>query len=167
MAFTEQKRIFANFIFSGLEGVNAAIKAGYSARSARQTASRLKKDPEIHAYLAGLREGQAARLAIDSDQWLLETAAVAYSNLQDVVETENAGQENERIKFVAAIQDLPRMVTAGIKKIGHDSLGRLQVTMHSKASAQTNMGRHFGMFKQDNAQLGECWKKYLEWLDSG
>ena len=162
MAFTEQRRIFANFIFQGLDGERAAIEAKYSAKTARSQASRLLKDPEINAYLEGLRTSQQLRTEIESDQWLYETAAVAFSNIQDVVKTETEGKNKGAIVLRANIQDLPREVTAAIKKVGYDALGRLQVTMHAKGPAQTNLARHWGLFDKGIQDLG---KELLERID--
>lgn len=47
MALTEKKRRFIDALRSGLVGAQAARKAGYSAATAAQAASRLMKDPEV------------------------------------------------------------------------------------------------------------------------
>lgn len=48
---TAQKRKFAVALMSGMSQKDAAIKAGYSERSARSKGSQLAKDPEVIAFI--------------------------------------------------------------------------------------------------------------------
>lgn len=49
---TAQKRKFALALISGMSKKDAAIKAGYSANSARSKGSQLAKDPEVIAFIS-------------------------------------------------------------------------------------------------------------------
>lgn len=49
---TAQKRKFALALISGMSKKDAAIKAGYSEKSARSKGSQLAKDPEVIAFIA-------------------------------------------------------------------------------------------------------------------
>ncbi len=49
---TAQKRKFAIALMSGMSQKDAAIKAGYSEKSARSKGSQLAKDPEVIAFIA-------------------------------------------------------------------------------------------------------------------
>lgn len=48
---TAQKRKFALALMTGASKKDAAIKAGYSEKSARSKGSQLAKDPEIIAFI--------------------------------------------------------------------------------------------------------------------
>lgn len=48
---TAQKRKFALALMSGMSQKDAAIKAGYSEKSARSKGSQLAKDPEVIAFI--------------------------------------------------------------------------------------------------------------------
>lgn len=48
---TAQKRKFALALISGMSKKDAAIKAGYSEKSARSKGSQLAKDPEVIAFI--------------------------------------------------------------------------------------------------------------------
>lgn len=53
MALTAKKKLFADAILAGKSQTDAAIEAGYSAKTATAAASRLvNKDPDVIAYLA-------------------------------------------------------------------------------------------------------------------
>ena len=49
---TAQKRKFAVALMSGMSPKDAAIKAGYSEKSARSKGSQLAKDPEVIAFIS-------------------------------------------------------------------------------------------------------------------
>ncbi|WP_180298183.1 terminase small subunit, partial [Snodgrassella communis] len=54
MAMNEQKELFARAIVDGLSNKEAAIKAGYSEKTASATGSRLRKDPDVIAHIEQL-----------------------------------------------------------------------------------------------------------------
>lgn len=55
MAMNEQKRSFARHLLLGKSNRDAALAAGYKAKSASSQGARLAKDPEILEYVAKLR----------------------------------------------------------------------------------------------------------------
>lgn len=61
MAFTEQKRKFVDAVRSGMSATRAAIKAGYSEKTAAQAASRLMKDKDVLAALDRKEKINAAK----------------------------------------------------------------------------------------------------------
>jgi phage terminase small subunit len=56
MALTGKKLLFANAVLAGSSNGEAAITAGYSAKTAPQAGSRLVKDQAVVAYLAARRK---------------------------------------------------------------------------------------------------------------
>lgn len=58
MALTAKKRLFADAVIAGKSNKDAALAAGYSAKTAAQSGSRLVKDPDVKRYLAK-RRGEA------------------------------------------------------------------------------------------------------------
>ncbi|QYG01864.1 terminase small subunit [Massilia sp. NP310] len=61
MALTGKKRAFADAVLAGFSNKEAAIRAGFSEKTASAAGSRLVKDPDVKAYLeqrraAGARE---------------------------------------------------------------------------------------------------------------
>ncbi|HEE0082158.1 TPA: terminase small subunit [Citrobacter youngae] len=59
---TAQKRKFAVALMSGMSQKDAAIKAGYSEKSARSKGSQLAKDPEVIAFI-----GRKKKEVIETD----------------------------------------------------------------------------------------------------
>lgn len=61
---TAQKRKFALALMSGMSQKDAAIKAGYSERSARSKGSQLAKDPEVIAFI---RRKKSEKVEVDDE----------------------------------------------------------------------------------------------------
>lgn len=59
MALTGKKRLFADAVNAGNSNRDAAIAAGYSAKTASAAGSRLVKDPEVVGYLKERRKAGA------------------------------------------------------------------------------------------------------------
>ena len=58
---TAKQRLFTDAVEAGKSNKDAAIAAGYSAKTAMQAGSRLARDPAIAAHLAGLKLGATAK----------------------------------------------------------------------------------------------------------
>ena len=56
MALTRKKRAFADAVLAGLSNKEAAIRAGFSEKTASAAGSRNVKDPDVKAYLDAHRE---------------------------------------------------------------------------------------------------------------
>ncbi|MBJ9687508.1 terminase small subunit [Burkholderia vietnamiensis] len=61
MALTGKKRLFADAVLAGKSNRDAAIAAGYSAKTASAAGSRLVKDKDVAAYLAERKKKPAPK----------------------------------------------------------------------------------------------------------
>lgn len=61
MALTGKKLAFAKALLAGKSNKEAAIKAGYSEKTASPAGSRLAKDPAVQAYLAIAKKQQTVK----------------------------------------------------------------------------------------------------------
>lgn len=66
----------------------AAIRAGYSKKNARQQGSRLYTNPEIKAQIDEAIEKQKERIQVSADEVLLELKKVAFSEASDLSTSE-------------------------------------------------------------------------------
>lgn len=60
---TAKQRLFTDAVEAGKSNKDAAIAAGYSAKTAAQAGSRLARDPDIAAHLSALKLGTKATKA--------------------------------------------------------------------------------------------------------
>ncbi|WP_343711896.1 terminase small subunit [Inquilinus sp.] len=78
MALTPKERRFIDEYLVDLNGAQAAIRAGYSERRAKQTASELLDKPEVAAAIEAAQAARSERTQVTQD-WVLD-------RLQEVVE---------------------------------------------------------------------------------
>jgi phage terminase small subunit len=76
-----QHRRFAEEYVIDFNATHAAIRAGYSKRSAHTTGYRLLKDAEVQKMLTELIEKQAAKAGVSAERVLKEISSVAFKKI--------------------------------------------------------------------------------------
>jgi phage terminase small subunit len=157
---TPMQQDFVNYYLISLNATEAAEKAGFSAKTARQKGSQLLSKVNIQAAIEEERKKKAAQLAIEQDNVLLEVASILHARLDDVVEW-----SAESITF-KELEDIPMHARKAIKKItvktvtrtndsGETSETTRTVEMHDKVRAAEFMGKYFGLTTGDKGNGGD------------
>jgi phage terminase small subunit len=158
MALTAKQQRFVDEYLIDLNATQAAIRAGYSKKTADQQASRLLTNVKVGEYLAKRRNDLQGRVEISQDMVLRELAKIGFSDIRKVVRWGETmvsmvdGEEGEAEEMVPyhglAMIDSTEIddITAGA--IAEVSQGRdgLKVKLHDKKGALVDIGRHLGMF---------------------
>ncbi len=90
---TAKQELFCHAIVQGLRNSEAAIKSGYSKRSAAVQANQNLKDPKIQARITALREQTSKALDITSESQLFDLEAIK----------QEAGKEKNFSAMISAI----------------------------------------------------------------
>lgn len=147
---TEQRKRFADRYFDTLNGTQSAIYAGYSETTAKVQASQLLSDPEVEAYISGLKAKAEEKHGITKDRWMSELENIGFSNIQDFIETGNT------IKDISQIDSNKARAVLSVKKtVTESEYGSKEVVefkLHDKLNALDKIGRHLGYFEKDNEQ---------------
>jgi phage terminase small subunit len=103
-------------------GTQAAIRAGYSAKTAAQIGSRLLRNASIATEIERRREKSAAKVGLTRERVLRETELIAHSNLTDFLVdsatgnvTLREGAPADAWKAVASISRTPGMFGVAVK----------------------------------------------------
>lgn len=148
MVSPRQLQFIEEFLID-LNATQAAIRAGYSAESARKS-YRLLRSPPIRAALADARARQAARLGITADRVVGELARVGTSDIRRLFDAEG------RLKPLAALDDA---VAGAITSIRIMTRGRprddaptevdhvVEIRLWDKNTALEKLGKHLGLFR--------------------
>ena len=88
---TERRQRFIQEFLQDLNGTQAAIRAGYSPRSARTTADRLLTNADIQAAIAVAKQERAERVAVTAEQVVEELTKVAFADLGDFMRIDPDG----------------------------------------------------------------------------
>jgi phage terminase small subunit len=136
----ERYRKFVAAYLRGLNGTQAAIKAGYRVKSATCAGTRLLKIPEIAAAIAAGKKEIVAERCVTADRVLREYARIAFSDMRNYVDWDKDG-----IKLMPqeAIDDFKAGAIADID-ISQDG-AVAKVKLHDKKAALDMVARHVGL----------------------
>lgn len=80
---TERQKRFAEFYLAEPNAAKAAIRAGYSERSAAQAGYRLQRQPEVQAYIAQMLSGMREARVADAEEVLAFYTSVMRQRVHD------------------------------------------------------------------------------------
>lgn len=163
MALTDKQKRFCEEYFIDLNATQAAIRAGYSPKTAEQTASRLLRNVKVQEYIAKRQKELSRSTEITQERVIKELALIAFSNNADYahvvekkmqVEADGAlvdvlDKDGNPVMYRTVEPVLTEELTeeqkralAVIKK-GRDGL---EVKSCDKVKALELLGKHLGIF---------------------
>ena len=83
MALTDKQKRFCDEYLIDLNATQAAIRAGYSPKTAEQTASRLLRNVKVQEYIAKRQKELSRSTEITQERVIKELALIAFSNNAD------------------------------------------------------------------------------------
>jgi phage terminase small subunit len=143
---TPRQQRFVEEYLVDLNGKQAAIRAGYSPKTAEVTASQNLRIPKVQAAITAAQARRSQRTEITQDTVLRELAVLAQSDIRDYV-IDNQGNVAVR---EGASADAMRAVSSLKKKITHTDAGvtfETTVTLWNKPMSVRMAGEHVGLFK--------------------
>ena len=133
-------------------GTQAAIRAGYSERSARSIAGRLLTKDNIQREISRRQKDLQRRTEVSQERVVKELARVAFADATDYVQVEtrtvekNDGTElSYQTVTLTETAELSADQRAAIASIKQGTNG-VEVKLHDKIKALELLGRHIGMF---------------------
>lgn len=152
---TPKQRRFVDEYLVDLNATEAARRAGYSAKTARQSGSENLTRAKIQRAIAEAMQQRAKRVELDQDRVLRELAAVGMSNIDHYTVEPATGRVVLR---EGASEDAVRAVSSVKVKSRTDDDGNTEVEtelkLWSKPVALKLLGQHLGMFVQRHELSG-------------
>lgn len=145
-----QRRFVAEYLID-LNATQAAIRAGYSAKTAVVQGPRLLGNVGVQSALQRAMEDRAKRTDITADRVLRELAKLGFSNMQDYVRLTPGGDPAidlsgiDRDQFAAVQEVTVEDFTDGRGDDARD-VRRVKIKLADKRAALVDIGRHLGMF---------------------
>lgn len=138
----KQKRFCEEYLID-LNATQAAIRAGYSPKSAHAIAAENMQKPTIRARIDRAIAEQSKRTGINADRVVRELARVALANADDIIDASTA-----TLKKDVSRDDTAAIVSVRVKTIPTaDGPGvEREIKLHDKLKALELLGRHLGMF---------------------
>lgn len=155
MKLTDKQEKFCNEYLIDLNATQAAIRAGYSPKTAMEQGYQLLQKTSVAAFIQERRKELQEVTGITQKRVLEEYAKIAFSDIR------KAFDENS---LLIGIKDIPDDIAACLSSIEIDQLwgqsmdGKIQigetkkVKVWNKINALDSLARHLGMFEKDNEQ---------------
>lgn len=137
-----QKR-FVDEYFVDYNGTAAAIRAGYSPKSAKDIAYELMRNPDIQEMIELKNARLSARLGVSQERIKNELASVAFANMRNFVDIKNGVLE------VKNMEDISELDSAAIQEITvtPTKTGKvIRVKLADKKAALELLGKTENMF---------------------
>lgn len=166
----DRQQKFCDEYLIDLNATQAAIRAGYSEKTAYSMGQRLLKNVEIQSYISERKQDRVERTEITQDMVLKELALIAFSKATDyasVVEKTayTTNKDGERVpmldcegnpvtyKTVDAVktEELTEDQKRALASVKEGKNG-IEVKPHDKVRALELLGKHMGMWT-DNLQV--------------
>jgi phage terminase small subunit len=168
MLNSKQQRFVDEYLID-LNATQAAIRAGYSARTAGAIGDENLKKPEIAAAVEKAIAERSERTKITQDRVLSELAKIGFADIRRAVrwysqaniaavdddpDSEALVEEGAvRVRVANQVElvssdEIDDATAAAISEIGQSSTGALKVKLHDKRAALVDIGKHLGMFRE-------------------
>lgn len=160
----KQERFVAEYLID-LNATQAAIRAGYSKKTAKQMGAENLTKPDIAAAVAESQQKRSERTQITQDRVLAEYAKLAFADIRKAVKwgesvavvTEGEGGEDINLRHSVALlssSDIDDDTACAISEVSQGKDG-LRLKMHDKKGALDSVARHLGMFKDKIEHTGK------------
>jgi phage terminase small subunit len=146
---TDRQRRFVEEYLVDLKAGAAAIRAGYSEKSAETMGARLRGLPHVRAAIEEAMAKRSRRLRITQDRVVTELARIAFADIRDFVDWDASG-----VTLRPACELGPDQ-TACVAEIVENPGKGLRIKLHGKPQALAALARHLGTAVKpapDNAQ---------------
>lgn len=156
---TPKQRRFVEEYLVDLNGTQAAIRAGYSQKTARTIAAENLAKPDIAAALSAAQEKRAGKVEVTAERVLREYAILAFADMAHYLRFDEQGQA------LLDWENMPKEATRAISEItqeeymvgaGDDArvVRRTKFKLHNKGGPLDSVAKHLGMFIERHELTG-------------
>ena len=138
----KQKRFVEEYLID-LNATQAAIRAGYSEKTAYSSGQRLLKHVEIQAAIQKRQSKRAVRTEVTQDRLINELAWLGFSDLRKVATWDTTP---DSIKLTGSA-DIDDDTAAALSEFSLTPTG-FKVKLHDKLGALDKLARHLGMYSE-------------------
>lgn len=149
MPLRPKQQRFVDEYLKDLNATQAAIRAGYSKKSAMQIGEQNLRKLEIKAAIDEAIRERSERVKVTQDEVLRELKRIALYDPRSVMEW---GPDGFKIKSSDELSEDAARIVAGISESPSQWGWRRQIKLADKLRAAELLGKHLGMFT-DNVQV--------------
>lgn len=146
MKLNEKQQKFCEEYLIDLNATQAAIRAGYSIKTATEQSSRLLRNVKVKSEIDKLIAERSKRTGINQDRVIRELARIAFVNPNNVIDVKDG-----TVKQNASEDDMACIQSIKIKKSDSEKgwSEEREVRLNDKMKALELLGKHLGIFKEN------------------
>jgi phage terminase small subunit len=153
----KQERFVGEYLID-LNAAQAAIRAGYSPRSAEVEGSRLLRNAKVGDVIARAKADRSARTGLTADRVLDELAAIGFAKIGD-----HATWDSDDFTLLSSSETDTRpvlevkMKETVLSRDGKDTVLKREksIKLHDKVGTLKLLGQHLGMFADKVEHTGK------------
>lgn len=142
---TDRDLRFADEYFVDYNAKHAAIRAGYSEKTARNAANWIDKNkpgkPQLRALIDKKMAELSRRTGVTAERVINEAAKIAFADIIDIVDPETG-------KLLPDVKRVDASAVAGFRIKCGDDFTEYETKMYDKVKALELLGRYLGIEKQ-------------------
>ena len=147
MSLSAKQQAFVEEYLVDLNGRQACIRAGYSARSAHVTSARLLSNASVREAIETARIERRNRLGIHADRVVEELRHIALADITNLISVKGG------TVYIEDTDQLTPEQRAAVAEIAQTKDG-VRVKFHSKVAALDALAKHLGLFAADKGEAG-------------
>lgn len=129
-----------------LNATQAAIRAGYSERTAYRIGAELLQKTSVAKAIAAAKAKRAQRVEISADRVLSELAKIAFADPRDLMKW---GEGGVTLRDSAELTEEQAASVAEVSETTTKDGGSIRLKKYDKLKALELLGKHLGMFEAD------------------
>ena len=158
---TAKQAAFVEEYLIDLNATQAAIRAGYSAKTANEQGCENLTKPNISAAIAEAKDARSERTEITQDRVLQELARLGFSDLRNVLTSGGSllnpqDWDDDTAASISSVEVVTNSGEHGTDKDGNKIVERThKIKVWDKNSALEKLGKHLGMFPNKYEHSGQ------------
>ena len=140
---TEKQQRFVDEYIVDLNATRAAIRAGYSPKTAESQGARLLRNAKVQEAVRNAKQSRQERTRVTADQTVREIARIAFADPRGLV-NEKGGAKS--------LHELDDNLAAAVSSIEVDEYGKVKYKLWVKNQALDMLMKHMGLYEKDNSQ---------------
>ncbi len=143
MALNKKQKQFCDEYLIDLNATQAAIRAGYSSKTANEQGARLLANVSIQNEISKALAERSRRTGVNAERVVRELAKIAFVNPADVIDFNEA-----KVKKEASRDDTATISSVKVKTISteDEDITEREIKTYDKIRALELLGKHLGMF---------------------
>lgn len=155
----KQQRFVAEYLID-FNATQAAVRAGFSAKTAQQQGSRMLLNVVVANAIKAAQEKLSAKFEVKAEDVIRELAHIGFSNMRDFTAF---GPDGVTLRDMSEMSEAATRCIAEVSQTTTVGGGSVKFKLHDKKGALDSLARHLGLFN-DKLEVTGNHEDFLEMM---